>query len=295
MLEAILRLPDGRDLGYGIYGNPAGLPILEFHGTPGSRREAALIASYIERDDVCFIGVDRPGYGRSSPKHHFTPGDLPGDVTALLNHLEITRCAALGYSGGGPFALACAVQIPERLASLAIVSGLGPASIGAEGMHEGNKKKYNLAQQNPSLAKILLSITFSGMRRHPDRLAAQLKKIWAHMPDPDRLVLEQDQHFADSILSITRDAMYRGVSGWAHEEILLAQAWNFRIEDIRGPSVYLWHGCQDGNVPVAMGKAMAARIPGCQATFLEDEGHVSILYHHGRQIVDTLIQSGFST
>ena len=133
MIENTLTLPDGRVLGYGIYGDPAGFPVFDFHGIPGSRREAALIADYIGRDDVCFIGMDRPGYGRSSPKRNFRIVDFPGDVVALADQLKIAKFAVLGYSGGGPFALACAAQIPGRLASLAVVSGVGPADIGPPG------------------------------------------------------------------------------------------------------------------------------------------------------------------
>jgi pimeloyl-ACP methyl ester carboxylesterase len=35
--DNILRLSDGRRLGYAEYGDPEGEPIMLFHGTPGSR------------------------------------------------------------------------------------------------------------------------------------------------------------------------------------------------------------------------------------------------------------------
>jgi hypothetical protein len=38
-----------------------------------------------------------------------------------------------------------------------------------------------------------------------------------------------------------------------------------------------------------MGRAAAARIPGCQATFLEEEGHLSLIYRRGREIFRTLL------
>ncbi|MCX6067192.1 MAG: alpha/beta hydrolase, partial [Chloroflexi bacterium] len=226
-------------------------------------------------------------------KRNFRIVDFPGDVVALAAQLKLAKFAVLGYSGGGPFALACAAQIPGRLASLAVVSGVGPADIGPQGMHESNRKKFSLAQRLPWLARLMLWLVFSTLRRQPERLARQLKTIWQQMPEPDRQVLEQDQHFADGILAITRDALTSGVSGWVQEEILMTQPWQFEMNDVRVPHVQLWHGGLDRNVPVTMGRAVAGQIPNCRATFLDNEGHISLLYHHGREIVERLIQSGF--
>ena len=37
----LVRLPDGRDLAYAVYGNPAGTPVLAFHGSLSSRLDIA--------------------------------------------------------------------------------------------------------------------------------------------------------------------------------------------------------------------------------------------------------------
>ncbi len=323
MIEDSLKLKDGRWLGYGMYGNPKGIPILDFHGIPGSRREAALIAEYLGRDDLCLVGFDRPGYGRSSPQRSFRVASFTEDVISLVDHLGIQRFIAFGYSGGGLFALAAARNIPERITALGIVSGIGPPQVGSEGMHEANRKKFNLAQKWPAVTKLLLTVAFSSLRRHPEKLSSQLEKIWQQMPEPDRLALQsrpithsrqalqesqillgrqdtldrsvsQKRPFSDGILAVTLDAISGGVSGWVNEEVLVAQPWQFDLSDIHCPNVFLWHGCLDRNVPVAMGKAVADRITGCQAEFIEGEGHLSLLYNHGREIMDRLVQAGSS-
>jgi pimeloyl-ACP methyl ester carboxylesterase len=290
MIENSITLPDGRLLGYGLYGNPLGIPILDFHGIPGSRREAELIASYIKRDDLCFIGFDRPGYGCSSPKRNYKITDLPADVTALVDHLNLNRCIALGYSGGGPFALACAAQIPERFAAVGIVSGVGPAEIGVEGMHESNKKKFNLAQRMPALARIMLTIGFSNMRRQPNEVRQQLESLWRQMPEVDQKVL-QDKIFSQAITDITLNALQKNVKGWVDEEILMTKPWQFDLSEINVPNLFLWHGGLDRNVPINMARATAERIPGCQASFLPEEGHLSLLYNHGEEIISTLVKA----
>lgn len=286
--EDLLTLPDGRRMGYGLYGNPKGTPIFDFHGIPGSRREAALIASYIQRDDVCFIGFDRPGYGRSTPKRNYRVVDVADDVMALADHLGLGRFTLLAYSGGAPFALAVAAAHPDRVAALGIVSGIGPADVGAEEMHEGNRKKFNLAQRHPKMAKLMLTYAFNRMRRRSDKLPQQLAAIWKQLPDVDQEVL-QDETYRQGIIEITRDAIHQTTKGWVEEELLMTLPWGFNLTEIACRNMVLWHGGMDRNVPIGMAQATAGRLPQCRLFCHPDEGHLSLLYHHGAEIVSTLL------
>ena len=294
MSENILKLKNGRNIRFGVYGSPDGIPVLDFHGIPGSCREAALIHSYISRPDLRMIGFDRPGYGCSSPVRNFQirGAQLPADVEALADHLNISRFIALGYSGGAPFALACAAKIPDRISALGIVSGVGPA-LGSQGMHESNRKKFNLAQKFPWLARMMLWAAFSSLRIHPDKnhLAGQLKNIWQQMPEPDRFVLEQYPAFAAGIVEITRDAIKNRVTGWVNEEILMTQPWQLEINQNRCANIFLWHGEQDRNVPVSMARELALQLPNCHAKYYPAVGHLSLLYNHGQEILDTLLKA----
>jgi pimeloyl-ACP methyl ester carboxylesterase len=124
-----LSLSDGRKLGFAEFGEMQGKPVFYFHGFPGSRLEARL-AEKISRDShIRFIGIDRPGFGVSGFKPKRTLLDWPDDVIELADALGIDRFSTLGVSGGGPFAAACAHQIPDRLISVGIVCGMGPVDV----------------------------------------------------------------------------------------------------------------------------------------------------------------------
>src|SRR5947209_14262034 len=116
-LDQTVDLPDGRRLGYAEVGEPRGKPVLYFHGVPGSRLDftAARCDEALRAVAVRFIGADRPGFGLSDKKPGRGHADWPADVSALADSLELDRFAVLGYSRGGPYALACAALIPERL------------------------------------------------------------------------------------------------------------------------------------------------------------------------------------
>src|SRR6476661_2822678 len=122
----IIRLPDGRALGFAEWGDPAGRPVFLFHGTPGSRLSRHPDESQARAQGVRLITVDRPGYGLSDPLPRRRLLDWPADVAALAAALRLERFALVGVSGGGPHALACAYACPDRVTAVALIGGAGP-------------------------------------------------------------------------------------------------------------------------------------------------------------------------
>src|SRR5687768_9197921 len=109
MQDQLLELPDGRMLGYSIYGPEQGKPVLYFHGTPSARLEPLLLLIYnvplfslLEQHNLRLIAVDRPGMGHSTYDAQRTLHSFAADAQTLLQHLQIDRCSVLCWSGGGP-------------------------------------------------------------------------------------------------------------------------------------------------------------------------------------------------
>lgn len=129
LLNQTIILTDGRLLGYDEYGPADGNPLFYFHGTPSSRKDWLALGNegLPEKLGMRVIAADRPGMGLSSFQSGRRIGDWPADVVALADALEIDRFAVFGYSGGGPYAAACAQKIPQRLTAVGIAAGEGPA------------------------------------------------------------------------------------------------------------------------------------------------------------------------
>ena len=121
-------LPNGRRLGYDEHGTPDGHPIFYFHGTPSARIEWTLweADALIQTLHLRIITVDRPGMGLSDFQQGRCLTDWPIDVAALADHLRLDRFAVLGFSGGVPYAAACATRIPDRLTAVGLVGVVGP-------------------------------------------------------------------------------------------------------------------------------------------------------------------------
>lgn len=280
-------LRDGRSLGYAEYGDPEGKPMFHFHGYLGSRLEASVSDEAAAKVGVRLIGIDRPGMGLSD----FQPGrqilDWPDDVVQLANTLEIDSFAVEGVSVGGPYALACAYQVPDRLTACGIVAGLGPIDLlGTEGMMLGNRVRFFVARRLSWFLRAIWWLDVGRYRRHTQdekKIKELSLKFWKGLPEAGRNAL------GTLYIAQMLEALLQGSRGPAHDAKLYVQPWGFKLEDVAFNNVYLWHGERDVNVPVSMGRAMAKAIPHCQARFYPGETHLLVAYNHLEEIMEAMI------
>src|SRR5512141_2581166 len=103
-----LTLKDKRILSYAEYGAPTSLPLIGFHGMPGSRYVLKSAEEAARAAGVRLIAPERHGYGCSQPHPQRTLLSYTDDVLQLADALKLDRFAVMGVSGGGPYAIACA-------------------------------------------------------------------------------------------------------------------------------------------------------------------------------------------
>lgn len=281
-----LTLPDGRRLGYLELGSATGEPVFYCHGFPASRLEARLLEAASLRHGVRLIASDRPGYGLSDFQHGRRIGDWPGDVKALADALGLGRFAVLGVSGGAPYAVACAALLPDRASAAGIVGGLGNLDKQEE-LAQFNpfaRFSFALARQAPALSRSFIRALALLLR---DRPRWTLKLLASELPLPDREVLSDPAVFA-AIADSLHEALRQGGRGAAHDLFLYTRSWDVAPESIRVP-FHVWHGEQDTTVPVAMGRRLAAAIPGCRARYYADEGHFSLPVRRMDEVLTALL------
>jgi pimeloyl-ACP methyl ester carboxylesterase len=99
-----------------------GEPLLLLHGFFGSSGDWVHLfdmEALARRYRV--ITPDLRGHGRSTnPPGTFTHRQSAADVAALLDHLDIARCRAVGVSAGGNTLLHLATQQPERVTAMVL-------------------------------------------------------------------------------------------------------------------------------------------------------------------------------
>lgn len=277
----IVKLKDGRLIGFAEYGDPSGAPIFYFHGFPGSRLEAARFHELAISKAYRLIGIDRPGMGLSTIDKNRTMLSWATDVANFADCLGIEKFSIVGHSGGAPFVAVCAYEIPQRLNGAAIVSGIAPFEKPESqlAMARGQRIANGLIKVMPWLATVMMWLTHI-MLKNPGKMMAQMIK---QLPEVDQL-LYRDQVSADALINSTIEAFKNGVMGPSQEMRLLLNPWGFDLENIKYPMT-IWHGSLDTQVPLSHGVIYQSLIPGAQLEVFENEGHLSLMKNHIEKIL----------
>jgi pimeloyl-ACP methyl ester carboxylesterase len=264
----VLRLPDGRDLAFAEYGDPDGVPVMAFHGTPGSLLQLAPAHTAARDAAVRLIALDRPGYGHST----FAPGRLLGgwasDVAAVADHLGIDRFAVLGVSGGGPHALACGAGLPSRLTVVGLVSSPCPPALTPAERH-GPLRWLGRDIALGALVRLAVRVLVAVVRRFP-LAALRVARRW--MPDADRRVVD-DVAFAAYFLDASERMSATTARAAAQDVTLFARDWCIDLGGVEVP-VRIWHGADDRLVEPWNADVLAKSIPGASAEIVPDQGHL---------------------
>jgi pimeloyl-ACP methyl ester carboxylesterase len=269
-----LVLRDGRRLGYAEYGQLDGKPLLYFHGHPGSRLEGRFAHPVAAAAGLRVIALDRPGYGLSDIRPGRALTDWPADVAEAADLLGLRRFHVAGASGGGPYALACARLLPDRVIRAAVASGVGPYQVRGitKGMRWQNRIGFQWGSRWPALARALMRSMHRNITSRPEATIDALAKA---MSAADAEIVRRPDVREILVADIT-EAFRQGSEGAAWDVVVLGRPWGFSPHDIV-TEVHLWQGEADTLVPAAMGRYLAERIPHCHARVLPGEGHLLII------------------
>ena len=284
----LLARPGGRRLAFSDIGDPGGSPVLYCHGFPSSRREALLLHPTARRLGVRILAPDRPGCGDSDHQAGRTFNDWSADVAALAEHLGLARFALLGVSGGAPYALACAERLAARIGGCALVCPLGPVYLDEilSGMAWPSRLILGLARKAPRLPPLLFGGPVArSLARRPDRVEG-LRAFQAPAADRDALSHPEVKAILGGAV---RDAMQRGARGALEDLRLYTSPWSMPLERVQ-LQVDLWHGEEDGTVPIAQARWYEHHLPYCSAHYLPGEGHYSLPLRHAGAILGALLR-----
>lgn len=279
-------LPAGRVLGYAEYGDPAGEPLFYFHGWPSSRYQGKLLDAAAAKNGLRVIAPDRPGFGLSDPLPGRSFASWPRDVAALADALGIERFRVQGVSGGGPYALATAWGLPERVLAAAIVCGAPPLAHPGDraGLHWIYRTLIDLRRLRHTAAGPLIRLSRWMLARGRERFP--LNCLLHGIPARDRAALA-DPGCWESVVRSYLEAVRGGPAELLAEGELYLAPWDFAPEEIRIPIAF-WHGLDDRNLPCAAARNLAARVPGAEAHWVAGEGHYSLPLHFQHEVLDWL-------
>jgi pimeloyl-ACP methyl ester carboxylesterase len=282
------RTPDGRVLDVYAEGPEGGVPLLFHNGTPSTGLLYTPFVEAASQRGLRMVSFSRAGYGTSTRKPGRSVADVAADASAVLDHLRAPRFYTLGWSGGGPHALACAVLLPERLIACATVGGIAPHDADGldwtAGMGQENVAGFSAALAgDAAIHGLLEQIGPSFASVTGDAMAARLGNL---VSDVDRAAITGQA--ATWLAEVFRDSVRNGFWGWQDDELAFVKPWAFDLADARAP-VAVWQGAQDRFTPFAHGEWLATHVPGAHPHLLADQGHLSLGVDSFGLILDDLL------
>ena len=282
---SLLTLRDGRTLSY-LAGGPAdGAPVFHFHGHGSSRLEALALADAAHRARVRLIALDRPGIGRSDPRTGDRLLDWPGDVAQAADLIGVPRFAVQGMSAGGPYALACAHALADRVTACSLVSAVPTPSIALLAGPAVRRLAWFVARTFPNYLRRRLK-EFRPDHMTEAMLAARMARMGQWLGGED-FRLMQDPAKRDLLARTMLESGRQGGEANRSEIERLARPWGFDIRKVKVP-VFLFHGDQDRIMHVGPARMMARVLKDCAATFYAGEGHFSVLVNQADALMDAL-------
>ena len=253
---------DGRAVSYVRAGQ--GQPLVLLHGfTLGhsTLTYGPSIAPLAEHFDV--IAPDLPGYGSSEPlpaPHGHGTEDYVDFLEHFLDALNLEEIDLVGFSKGGGISLGFALQHPERVSKLVLVS-----SYALSGAVQVPLVPY-LALRTPGFARVV----WRSLRSVKGLLPLYLRN----------LVFGNSDNVTDEIIAeirgpLSKAGSERAFMTWLRGEIgplRLKTNYEGRLTELRAPTLLL-HGTKDLVVPARRAKRAADLIPNVNLELLRGCGH----------------------
>ncbi len=239
-----------------------GTAIVLLHGLTATRRYVVMGSRQLERSGHRVLAYDARGHGHSTPAPDpagYGYQRLAGDLRAVLDACGIERALLAGVSMGAHTALRFALEQPQRVAALAIItpafdphSARGEQQLArwdalARGLRAGGVDGFLAAYDLEPVARSLRATIELGLRQ---RLAAH----------------EHPDAVADALEAVPRSRPFEDFA---------------QLADIGAPSVVVAsHDEADPDHPLALGERYAQALP--DATLVVEQGGSPIAWQGGQ-------------
>jgi pimeloyl-ACP methyl ester carboxylesterase len=269
--DQTIRLASGRTVGFADYGLPGATAVLWCHGGPGSRLEPAYLWREASEAGLRIIGIDRPGYGMSTPQPGRTIAGWVPEALAVADHLGIGQFVAVGVSTGGAFALALAALAPERVLGVVACCSMTDARW-PEGRATMSGPHVLAVWEAPDRAAALAAAT-DAYGEDGSKMRGEIAAVLA----PSDLALFGDPEWMKQAMAGFPAMFAHGLEGYTDDRLADGVGWvTFDVRSIQCPVTVL-HGRSDRVVDVIHAYHTVEVVPGAELAVFDDLGHFSIL------------------
>jgi len=261
--------------------------IVFHHGTPASASLWSQWFAYAADLGIRAISYSRAGYATSDRDFGRSVVSVNKDIAEVLEAKAIEKFVAIGWSGGGPHALANTLLASNVGAiTLAGVGAFGVEDLDfLEGMAQENHDEFGASLQGEEVIQQWFIDNASAFKSVG---GAEIREAFGGLiSDADKKSMEGS--FADVLAAAIRSGIAVSFDGWVDDDVAFTKPWGFELSAITKP-VKIWQGDQDFMVPHAHSRWLAKHIPTAELTFIPGQGHVTLLVDYTEQVFAQAIE-----
>ena len=281
-----LKLPDSRCIEYIDNGVSSKSALILHHGTPTSMTVWGTWLAAAAELGIRAIAFTRPGYASSDRKVGRSIIDANEDLEEILNQLAVENFVSVGWSGGGPYALASGLL--NKCSGVQLIASVSPYD--AEDFDWFQDQTPEMVEEAKISARSLEdSINFKEnyYKEFRDMTAEQFLTEYAKRSSFESFETIYREFSKDLSFSM-HDALRDGVIGYAEDEYAFLRNWGFDTKEIQVP-VLIWQGLDDLSVSPHMARWLNANISNPTLKLLEGQHHSSIMVEKRAEILNAAI------
>jgi pimeloyl-ACP methyl ester carboxylesterase len=243
--------------------------ILFFHGFPGSSRQIDIFNSELQSQDLEVLCFDRPGYHHTQIKTADSLNVTVKIAMELVSTLSWTKFEVVTVSGGTPFGIALALQNPESVSAIRVISGLGDLS------RPSVRKKFpTLSFYSLKVLPIIPTLLIrNALHINPGKRNPVIDFFLP--PSKADLELANIKDVRDSLNQSLSEALEQGFLGPKQDSPVFLANWSAGAADLKAP-IHFWHGDLDNVISNKVSESMAPLFPNGKMTLVKNHGHLSL-------------------
>jgi pimeloyl-ACP methyl ester carboxylesterase len=232
------------------------------------------------------IAFTRPGYAGSDRKVGHRIIDSNDDLQEILNQLDVENFVSIGWSGGGPYALASGLL--KKCTGVQLIASVSPYD--AEDFDWFQDQTPEMVEEAKVSAKSLEdSIAFKeGYYTELRDMTTEQFLVEYEKRSSFKVFESAYREFSKDLSFSMRDALRDGAIGYAEDEYAFLSNWGFETKEIQVP-VGIWQGLDDKSVSPHMAKWLNANIVKPTLKLLEGQHHGSIMVENRDEILNAAI------
>jgi 2-hydroxy-6-oxonona-2,4-dienedioate hydrolase len=240
-----------------------GPPVLMVHGAAGGYDQGILLARMVVGDGFRVIAPSRFGYLRTPLPANATPAAQADAHACLLDALNISKVAVVGFSAGGPSTLQFALRYPDRTSSIVLASAV---------VHKGGPMDFRDKIIHYAIFKSDFLFWFITKYFEPNMIS-----FFGVTPEVQAKLTPEEKHWLSDVFIPSMYPIRQRQPGILNDRI--SQPFlDYPLDQINVPTLVIY-AKDDILVNPSHSQYAAQKIPNAKVIALESGGHILIGQH----------------